>query len=59
MRKLQECDSRKLYYFRSQSGRRMNKYSGDLVSEEEVREFDIPNWLLEQSPKNKEKNDRQ
>ena len=52
MPKLAEQESKKLYYFTSKSNRKMQKYSGDLVSEGEIREFEIPNYLLEPQVKN-------
>jgi len=52
MRRLEERTHKTIYYFRSKSGKRLNKYSGDNVSESEISQFEIPEFLLE---KNKEK----
>ena len=57
MPKLAEQDPKKIYYFTSRSGRGMKKYSGNSVSESEIREYEIPAHLLEQQqPKNKDCN---
>ncbi len=56
MPKLEEFEQRKLYYFRSKSNRKMQKFSGDKVTDHEVSEFEIPNWLLEIPIKEKKKN---
>lgn len=53
MPKLEEQESKKLYYFRSKNGKRLNKYSGDFISEEQIKEFEVPEFLLE-IPKNKQ-----
>jgi len=55
MPRLEEQEPQKLYYFRSDSGRRMQKFSGDEISESDIRLFEIPDFLIEQPPKNKEK----
>lgn len=59
MPKLAEQEHKTIYYFTNKSNRKMKKYSGDFVSEGEVKEFEIPDYLLEQQPKNKDKNGRQ
>lgn len=51
MRRLEEQESKKLYYFISDSGRRMQKFSGDEISESDIKLFDVPDFLLEQPPK--------
>jgi len=56
MPKLAEQEPKKIYWFTSKSNRKMKKYSGDFVSEGEIKEFEIEEYLLEQQPKNKEKN---
>jgi len=58
MPKLAEQESKTLYYFTNKSNRKMKKYSGDLVTEGEIKEFEIPAFLLEQLPKNRKKNGR-
>jgi len=55
MPKLEERESRTKYFFISNSGRRMQKFSGDNVSDSEIREFEIPAHLIEQPFKNKNK----
>lgn len=59
MPKLAEQEHKMKYFFISDSGRRMQKFSGDLISESEIREFDVPEYLIEFPPKNKDKNGRQ
>lgn len=54
MPRLEPQEPKKIYWFTSKSNRKMKKYSGDLVSEAEVKEYEIPEYLLEQPPfKNK------
>lgn len=55
MPKLEEQESRKLYYFRNDKGRKMQKFSGDEVSEPEIKEYEIPDFLLEQLKRNDNK----
>lgn len=59
MPKLAEQEPKKIYYFTSNSGRHLKKYSGNLITEEEISQFDVPDFLLEHPPKNKKKNGRQ
>lgn len=35
----------------SDNGRRMRKFSGDYISETDIRLFNIPEFLIEQPPK--------
>ncbi len=52
MPRLEEFEQKKLYYFRNDKGRKMQKFSGDEVSNQEISEFEIPDWLLEKSERN-------
>jgi len=52
MPKLQEKSPKKINYFRSDSGRRMQKLSGDEISESDIKIFNVPDFLLEKQPKN-------
>lgn len=45
--RLKERLPKKLYYFISKNGRRMTKFSGDKITVEEVRMFEIPSFLVE------------
>lgn len=52
--RLEEQESRKLYYFYSeQTGRKLRKFSGDGVSDRDVSDFEIPPWLLEEKKEKK------
>ena len=55
MPKLKEREHKMKYYFTGDNGQKMQKCSGDSVSEGEIKLYDIPNYLLEQPFKNKEK----
>lgn len=59
MRKLRKREPRKIYYFLSENtpNKRLRKFDGEEVSEEEIIEFEIPSFLLEQE-KNANKNER-
>lgn len=47
---LEEYEGKKLYYFYSeQTGRKMRKFSGDEVSESEIKIYEIPEFLLERN----------
>ena len=51
---LEDYEGRKLYYFYSEkSGKRLRKFSGDAVSDRDVSEFEIPDFLLSDSKKEK------
>jgi len=56
MPRLEEREHKMKYFFISDSGRRMQKFSGDDISEAEIKIFDIPDFLLEHPPKNPTKN---
>ena len=48
MPRLEEQESKKLYYFYSEkTGRKLRRFSNDKVSLEEISEFEIPDFLLE------------
>jgi len=53
--KLEEQEHKKLYYFRNDKGRKMQKFSGDEVSELEIKEYEIPDFLLEKLERNDNK----
>lgn len=53
MPRLEEQEKKKLYFFYSEkTGRKLRKFSNDKVSLEEVSEFQIPDFLLEQPERN-------
>ncbi len=52
MPRLEEREHKMKYFFISDSGRRMQKFSDDDISEAEIKIFDIPDFLLEHPPKN-------
>lgn len=54
MPRLEEREHKTIYYFRSKSGKRLNKYSGDNVLESEIREYEIPDYLLEKNKRIKQ-----
>jgi hypothetical protein len=52
MPKLKKQESRHLYIFHSyKNNRKLRKYSGDEVTEEEIREWEIPEALLKREKK--------
>lgn len=53
MPRLRERTHKKLYHFIGDSGQRTQRFSGDTVSESEIRIYDIPGFLIEQPPKKK------
>jgi len=55
MLKLKEQEPKKLYYFISDSGRRMQKFSGDEISESDIKLFDVPEFLIERPKKTRRK----
>ncbi len=55
MPRLEEQESKKLYYFRSKNGKRLQKFSGDEVSNQEISEYEIPEYLLEKLERNDNK----
>ena len=55
MPKLEEQEYKKLYYFRNDKGRKMQKFSGDEVSESEIKEYEIPDFLFEKLKRNDNK----
>lgn len=59
MRKLEIQEPKKIYWFTNKNNQRLKKFSGDEISEGEIREFEIPDYLLEKQVKNKEKNNSQ
>lgn len=55
MPRLEEQENKKLYYFRSKDNKKLQKFSGDEVSNQQIREFEIPEYLLEKSERNDNK----
>ena len=51
MPRLEIQEPKKIYWFTNKNNQRLKKYSGDEISEQEVREFEIPEYLIKQEPK--------